>query len=195
MEHNTLVKEETANRNSFYAFFARAFLEPPDEEFIAAVKEFVPELETDSKSELVQEYQRLFRIPYKSYVTPYESVFRNGSSRLWGESTINVKQFYCRFKFNYAAKYNGPPDHIGLELAFMACLCEEEEKLLYQKNNKKKVEKLLSAESAFLKEHLLKWVPMLKDKICKNASCQFYKTLSSILLEFLESEAINLSLQ
>src|SRR5512143_3518073 len=77
-----------------------------------------------SKAEpgLEQEFTRLFLGPGRPVAHLYESVYREG--RTMGESTLDVR----RRLVEEALTPNGQtlPDHVGIELAFMAHLAARE---------------------------------------------------------------------
>ena len=190
-------------RSNFYFFLSAIFLKPPTTDTIkilmelkrspefsnfvsARAKEFLLKMENINDGELeniVQEYHDLFKVPLSKYVAPYESVYRNG--HLNGQSAMDVNKIYKRLGFQIPHEYYELPDHIGIELAFLATLCKEEQKAWTDKNVKL-ARSLLKTENRFLEEHIICWLPELCNKIYKMTRNNFYNGMARITLDFLQ---------
>ena len=77
-------------------------------------------------------------------------------------------------------------DHIGLELEFMAVLCEEE-LLACQTDNADRVAMSNRDQNEFLCTHL-KWAGALCMDISKYAQTEFYQAVGKLTSVFLEQE-------
>ncbi len=197
--------ELASDRSNFYFFLSSVFLKPPTTDIIKILTELtnspessnlVSKQTTDSLSRmgiinneelknLVQEYHDLFKVPLSKYVAPYESVYRDG--RLHGQSALKVKDIYNRLGFRIPHEYYELPDHIGIELAFMATLCKEEHKA-WKERNAKLVRSLREIEERFLKEHIACWLPKLCNAICEKTKDNFYICMAEITLDFVQSD-------
>lgn len=141
-----------------------------------AVKQIKSSLEPHITDELVlalqEDYVRLVRSPSKdtSPPPPYESVYLEGS--LWGNSTVEVSRAYKRNGLEVQGQYKSePPDHIGLELQFMASLSEKGKKEDVQLD--------------FLTNHLTKWFALYRKKASEHSPHKFYFGVLSLTGEWI----------
>src|SRR3989339_1086315 len=190
-------------RSNFYFFLSSIFLKPPTTDTIkilmelkrspefsnfvsARAKEFLLKMENINDGELeniVQEYHDLFKVPLSKYVAPYESVYRNG--HLNGQSAMDVNKIYKRLGFQIPHEYYELPDHIGIELAFLATLCKEEQKA-WKEKNAKLARSLCDIEERFLKDHIACWLSKLCNTICEKTKDNFYICIAEINLDFVQ---------
>ena len=85
--------------------------------------------------EVRQEFMSLFKVPGAQYVAPNESVFRderefggrNVSGLLLGPSALAVQQWYRLAALDISPECRELPDHIALELSYLAQLCAKEQ--------------------------------------------------------------------
>jgi len=103
---------------------------------------------------LEQEYTRLFVGPGPPVAHPYESVYREG--RTMGRTTLDVRRQLV--EEGLAPEGRTLPDHIGIELAFMAHLAGREA-LAWEMGNVDAAQTYLQRQEAFLRDHLLAWLP------------------------------------
>lgn len=158
---------------------------------------------------LKQEYMDLFAVPTGRYVTPFEDVYRGSAEGeqevrgpLLGERAIAARRMYRAAGAEMDRECKELPTHIGVELAFMAFLCEREEEATWRekeaslggqgKARSADSNRYRELQSRFLGEHLSKWFPRLSREIRKNAKSSFYRGLAVITEEFLarETEAL-----
>ncbi|MBI5956123.1 MAG: molecular chaperone TorD family protein [Chloroflexi bacterium] len=161
-------------------------------------------LAQETLEDLVLEYNSLFMAPGPRYVPPYESVYtdaieieygpfqggaaqepvREASALLWGESTVAVQRTYAAAGLEVAS-VGEPPDHLGLELEFMALLCQREAEA-WQAKAVERARKQLETEQDFLEAHLLHWLPLFRAKLEANATRPFYRVMAGLAQRFLE---------
>jgi TorA maturation chaperone TorD len=142
-----------------------------------------------------QEFHDLFTVPLGRYVTPYESVYRDerlvGEERvrglLMGPSALAVVHTYRENGFALSPECTELPDHIGVELSFMSLLCRRECEAR-QASDATSVEQACACEVRFLEEHLLCWVPHLRERIAANASSDFYRGIAYLTEDFLSAD-------
>ncbi len=123
----------------------------------------------DLREEIEVEYTRLFRGLKREYSPrpPYESVYREEDSRVFGELTSVVRNQYRRHGFDVTPDLSSEPaDHISLELEFMHLLCTKEAAALEAKDDPA-VSDLRLAQRQFLEEHLLEWASGLRQEVEK----------------------------
>lgn len=69
------------------------------------------------------------------------------------------------------------PDHLAVELEFLAYLCNRE-MVAWKEEKWRSVSKILAGEKRFLNDHLYKWLPALLEKILERKEGKFYHLLS-----------------
>ena len=138
--------------------------------------------------ELWEDYNRLFIGPGALLAPPWESVYR--SKRLvFGEETLQVRDFYQRFGLEVKNLNKEPDDHIGLEMEFIAYLCQE---AIQKIQDNEDAVPYIQATRQFLQEHLAQWVPEFCGDIEEGARTGFFRGLAKFTdgwLEF-DSEAV-----
>lgn len=195
-------------REITYRFLSGLCLNPPTEELINAVKDMsiLSLFEDDGESKawkemakfvssasqianlsenLAAERTALFALP--SAHLPHEAVYLDNEKRLGGKFTISVRQFYEKAGADVLDSCIEMPDHIGMELEFMAFLCKTE-KDLRKYGDKEGLNNCIYLQKTFLDEHLLKWVYDCCEKIAEKAQLGFYKGIAYLIIEFMNSE-------
>lgn len=188
--------------SDFYRTLALA-LYRPDEELISpgylqTVKELASRLDLDvagpmqaledfyagdelSLTDLEVEYSRLFVGPFSLPVPPYESCFRE-KGKVMGDTTMAVAHFYQKGGFEVEREIKEPPDHIALELSFLAELCALESKFAEQENTSL-TESAKAMQRDFLANHLLAWAEAFQEAVQQKAILIFYPAMAKIMVE------------
>ncbi len=135
--------------------------------------------------ELAVEYCRLFVGP-GPHVSPHEAVMR-GERRHWGEYTVAVNAAYRAAGFDMAADVREMPDHVGIELAFAAMVCEREAAAA-RSGAIEAAERLREARTLFLADHLGAWLPTLADEVADHAGLSFYSQLARLAVDWVANE-------
>ena len=139
-----------------------------------------------SLEEITQEYYDLFFVPSSaSYVPPFESAIV--SKVLWGRETVHCAECYKAVGFDPFGldifpplKEQRVPDHIGLQLAFLAFLA----KMGAECGGEAGAVSWQKLELQFLQEHLMNWVPLYA-KAVEKCGETFYMALTVALTDFL----------
>ncbi len=138
--------------------------------------------------ELTTEYARLFLGPGK-HISPHESVHHEREDgdwgALWGASTVEVKKFIETTGLEYRRDYSGMPDHISVELEFMAELIQAEVNFR-AKGHEHKARQCLLLEKRFLAEHLVHWMPTFCEKIVGETESSFYIEMAALTKRFIQ---------
>ncbi len=198
-------------RGNFYWLLAGFFLKGPKKPLVELLRqtslgEGIPVKYVQlTEEELEEEFQRFFVVPGPDYIPPYESVYKDrweiptctlaggegpilsATGLMWGPSTVAVKREYEETGFILASNWNEPPDHLGIELEWMSHLCEMECHA-WQKKSLRTAQRWKERQRAFLRDHLLSWVPDLHRAIERSSMNQFYRYLVGQLDEFLRWE-------
>ncbi|NCO35927.1 MAG: hypothetical protein AUJ92_03870 [Armatimonadetes bacterium CG2_30_59_28] len=155
---------------------------------------------------LRNQYSRLLSIPGADYVAPYESVYLDKAwvestgipdtpfvaqtvevkGLLWGESTSAVLHSYREAGIQpHTANCCDPPDHLGLELEFMAYLCRQES-LAIEKGADAQV--WVERQRRFLCEHLTRWLPEFASRLGDKSPQSFYAAATTAIVEFTSNQ-------
>jgi TorA maturation chaperone TorD len=196
----TMRAEAAVARSAAYWLLADLFLTCPDEAFVARLRGSIapaaepgltnPMLEeltglrdalpanSAGISALAVEYTRLFGALSKSYgpPPPYETVHRGSS--LSTDATAAVSEFYAAAGL-VPTDQAAPPDHLGVELRFLALLCHEEAEA-WQRGSDAEAAQLRQQQRDFLDRHLLRWVPAYFDLVQANTKHPFYLRLTAL---------------
>jgi TorA maturation chaperone TorD len=204
-------------RAQVYEFLAAAFHGGISKEFLARIAspEFIGEIrenlgECDALKQLTEfskkyegdlephrlEYNSLFIVPGGKYLSPYESVYRDGRQKedgvaadgiLMGPSTLSVLNFYEKSGAKLPPDYTEMPDHIAAELEFMRYLCETEARAL-DEGKEDVAADYAEVQRRFLEEHLTRWMPDLFERLRKHTKSGLWLGLAGICQQFCESD-------
>jgi TorA maturation chaperone TorD len=86
------------------------------------------------------------------------------------------------------------PDHISVELEFMAKLAREESSAWAQ-GDIATARDSVARQSEFAKNHLQEWVPAFCRKVRERAFTQFYSEIAGLLADLVERERAELDLR
>jgi TorA maturation chaperone TorD len=133
--------------------------------------------------DLTGAHNRLFVGPLPPLAHPYESVYRTPEARLMGEVTTQVRRAYAEAGLAIAEECRQLPDHLTIELEFMAFLANEEANALEQRNDDLACA-ILERQAAFLRDHLTRWVPEFSHRVVSAGESDFYSTAATTLAAF-----------
>ncbi len=130
--------------------------------------------QTDNYLEDLQvEYTRLFINAVPGVIAPlYGSVYLSSDGKLYGPSAVKTKEFYRSCGFDMSSEWD-MPDHICLELEFLALLAEEGQE---------------DEEERFLNECFRTWFPAFRDKVLNEVRHPFYRVLVNLIDFFTREE-------
>lgn len=134
----------------------------------------------EHSSELALAYTRLFLGPRKPIAYPYESVHVEG--QLGGITCEQVRRCYADAGLRMRSTEREMPDHISVELAFMAHLAEREEKDADQAQVWRR------RQRRFLLDHLARWLPTFWQKIESSTTHPYYIEAARSLKNLVEKD-------
>lgn len=207
MIDHTAMEAAAARRTQAYALLSAFYLAPPSADLagIVSTEQFVDEANESlgqaardfadavreaaegrpSVNELEAEHTYLFVLP--SGVVPHESFYLDENKRLGGRVTAAVEQCYANAQANMTEQCLELADHVGVELEFMAFLCDLERQF-WAASDLAGVARCAEVQRAFLEEHLLRWIRPLDDKVQALATLELYRALAHVTTAFMESE-------
>ena len=124
---------------------------------------------------------------------PYESVYVDESGMLNAATTGAVLAYYQEHAFDPpAARTTGAPDHLGLELEFMAHLIDRTTAAPRIANIP--VAAALDADQLhFLEHHLARWAPLFGETLQEVALTPLYRVYGEAVLRFVLQDLQNLA--
>jgi len=133
------------------------------------------------------EYDALFLVPGPKLIFPYESCYTRRNidgtfGRLWQEPAQDMFRILQEWNIHFAEGWELIPDHIAVELFFMAELCR------FAGEETLDAAELRTWQDKFLATHLLPWVFELLANLEKKADLAFYRGLAQLMRRFLEEE-------
>lgn len=192
-------------RQSIYALLQRLYQDAPDAsllEWLAAERPFASfpvRLDDEASAALEQidaavgavapeqlraDFRKLFVGPGPMDAPPWESVYRNDEHLLFDQHTLQVRAFYARHGMEFVRLNEMPEDAIAIELEFMQVLTERLAQAV-ESGDQEAERLLLDEQIAFLRKHLLIWVPQFVTLCQHRAATAFYSGLATILKGFL----------
>lgn len=179
--------EEAELRRQLYRVQAAAFLDPPDEAFLAFLAESYPFLLPGGPphgEEGLQALRADFTSLFHLSAPPYEAALLDESGHLNARATDRVTDFYraCGYRPVRRAGLVGL-DHLSAELEFMAHLAEGERDA-WRAGDPRRAGEMLGLAARFLDEHLLRWMPVFTAAVEEEAETELYRALARWTREF-----------
>lgn len=196
--------EEAESRRVVYSLLAQVFRTEPQSDFLRQLRrpEFLELFEDcevdpfrdikkgqeDSACEILAiEYARLFLGP-GPHTSPHESVLKNAaSSVLNGPQTAAVRDFIANAGFDYEEGFAGLPDHLSVELEFLAHLTAAEA-AAWAEDAGERGRNAQSWQYSFITQHLGTWANSFVVKVTEQEPHTFYGASALLLKEFLSWE-------
>jgi len=145
--------------------------------------------------DIMLDFEALLRVPGPTYIYPYESSYLSRKKRedrvqwgpLNGPPARAAQRLYQNENLSVRSELADFPDHIGVELEFMAQLCRKVAEALQSGDQKTATEKR-EKQKYFFQEHLLNWPQALAEEMRTRAGTIFYRCLADLLSNFLDME-------
>jgi TorA maturation chaperone TorD len=156
-----------------------------------------------TRSDRMTEYQRVFGLVTSKECPPYETEYCPQTFSVYrSQQMADVAGYYSAFGVAPSRDQPERPDHIVLELEFMAWLVGKEEYARTSDVPKagEKAKICRDAQRRFLEEHLAWWAPAFAWALQKRAddlgpdaqpgarACSFYAAVGSVLAAFIPCE-------
>ncbi|KUO72464.1 MAG: dehydrogenase [Desulfosporosinus sp. BRH_c37] len=202
-------QNESATRANLYSLFAGGLARKVDDSWliprfreklqmglpdVSGKEELVKALkraEEDPKyfRELQLDYDALLNVPGPKLTFPYESCYTHRNidgtyGRLWQEPAQDMHRILKEWAIVFAEGWDLIPDHIALELFFMAELCRRTSTA----KNVEDEERLQEWQVRFFQAHLNSWIFEFVNVLEMKADTDFYRGMAHLLRAFLEEE-------
>jgi len=141
-----------------------------------------PEMKA-SRLDLEKDYTWMCFASKPRQVYLFESVYREG--KLLQESTFQIARLYYEAGLQLTEAFKLPPDHIAVELEFMAFLFFNEADAVREGHTDKE-SLAVRLQSEALQKHLIPFGLSVAERMEKHARTAFYRTLARLLRNVLE---------
>jgi len=105
---------------------------------------------------------------------PYESTYRTMPGESTGWLLAEVEQSYSAAGLSAAAEQHEMPDHVSVELEFMALLCGREA-TAWERQNVRVASHILRSEQRFLDSHIRNWIALFAQQVGKKDPTGWWK--------------------
>jgi TorA maturation chaperone TorD len=141
-------------------------------------------------SDLRLAYHSLFTGPLGAYVFPFESCYRVATppGPLMGPPAIEVQSAYAAAGFSVSAELAEPPDHVGLELAFVAELLDRYA-TAQEEADHETAARVAAQIRSFCSDHLNRWLPALGNRISESDTSAFYGAVGGLAADLVKGTA------
>lgn len=133
---------------------------------------------TDRRGQLACEYARIFLAAGvftkdRQTAVPYESVFAGEDHIMMGDARDNVVTRFLEDGFLVNPDLHEPEDHLAFELEYLINMNERAAEWA-QAKNKAELHRNVVRQLEFIEQHLLNWIPALRDTAQEYAKLTFY---------------------
>jgi len=135
---------------------------------------------------LAIDYTQLFHGP-EERIAPYESIQTGEGSDLMGRSAHAVRRFMAEVGYAVPPESGELPDHISVELAFMAELVRREAEAAKDGDAPTAV-RAATLQRRFLANHIGRWAVPFARKVQARAATKFYAAMAEMLAGFTPTE-------
>lgn len=143
--------------------------------------------------ELCDDYDRVFGLVLASECQPYETEYHpNAEAFFRSQQMADVAGFYRAFGLEPSQADPERPDHIALELEFMAFLLMKKRFALATVEQDPAAPERAAVcdgvQRSFFRDHLAWWVPSFATGLRRRAATGFYAALGQVLAAFMPAE-------
>jgi TorA maturation chaperone TorD len=142
----------------------------------------------DTEPDFSKGYGQAFGLLVSNACPPYETEYINEKLSFRRSQTLgDVNGFYHAFGLAVSTQYPERPDHIVLELEFMALVVRLEQQAI-EDSRGEQVEICRDAQARFLREHLAWWVPTFARLVARENPGGFYEHVGTFLAAWMAAE-------
>lgn len=144
----------------------------------------------DVRSQLAVEYARIFLAAgvfarEKRTAVPYESVFVGEEHAVMGEARDDVVVRFAEDGFQVNPDLHEPEDHLSFELEYLAHMSQRALQAA-RSGDASELANNAARQCEFIEQHLLNWVPTLREVAATYAQITFYLGILDVMIGTLE---------
>ncbi|MDA0147188.1 molecular chaperone TorD [Vibrio sp. LaRot3] len=155
-------------------------LKPATDKLIDALNRLIDR--EDAQLELAADFCDLFLKSDKDSALPYASMYIGKTGLLNDEPAKQMDELLAKHGVAVDKNLNEPADHIAIELDLLGNLIIRSNELEQERH----LEDALHEQEAFIRQHILSWVPQFSAKSQKFDEFGFYAAVTALLVAFLE---------
>ena len=156
-------------------------------QFIQKVAALSDDGKQDLMTELRVEFTNLFIGVGDHAVHLVESAYLGERNSKYEKPAQDVQAAYQSVAFKKDAEFCEPEDHFVLEFEFMARMCDWTAQAL-RNNDVENAIAYLSLQKEFLRDHIVRWVPRLCERLKRKAKSDFYSSLAYLTNGFIQMD-------
>ncbi len=138
---------------------------------------FLQGWQVENFDEVRRDFAHLFIGPGPLLAPPWESVYRNEERLIFDKQTLQVRLLFRQFGMVVPTVHHEPEDHFGLEMMFVAHLCQVALDGI-RTGQAYQTDLALAGIDSFFREHVSTWAhPFLAD-VKEAAKTPYYRGLS-----------------
>lgn len=185
-----------------YRFLGKAFFEAPAVELLEQLKQddlfadwpldctndtmrngldtlqrFLQEWQVENFDDIRRDFTLLFIGPGHLLAPPWESVYRNEERLIFDKETLQVRLLFHQFGMAVPTVRHEPEDHFGLEMMFVAHLCQVALDGI-RTDQPYHTDLALAGIDSFFREHLGVWAHAFLADVKEAAKTPYYRGLS-----------------
>ncbi|MGQ9554983.1 MAG: TorD/DmsD family molecular chaperone [Anaerolineae bacterium] len=131
------------------------------------------------------EYIRLFVV--NPQAPPYESFYLDPERQITGWIVAGLEREYTERGLAVSTPLQEPPDHVAVELEFMAFMCGREAEA-WERKVVREGAHLLQSEERFLDSHLKRWFPAFLRQVAVTSRTDLYGAAVEAVYAFLHHD-------
>lgn len=136
--------------------------------------------------ELGEEYTYLFERTVRC--SPHEGSYPPAPSAERSQPLADLGSFYAAFGLQVSQQHRELPDHVSMEMEFLAVLLAKEAYAMSQ-GWQDQADICLQARGRFVAEHLGRWLARFSRRLSEEARLDFYPAAAVLALSLLDHEA------
>lgn len=164
-----------------------------ESETLANLKAFARKLEERAADEgflgdAQDEFARYFEGPAEPPALPWESTYVGNESTVFQASTLAVREAYRTQGLRATCFKRMPDDHVSIMCSFMAALARRT-LAAFRSGDGEAVRSLLGAQSSFVCEHMLNWLPDYASNALRVRTAYLYPQFAQGVSAFADMDA------